>query len=230
LHNSHPAPPLNPNRLPKQRCKTDSQPGFLAHRRNTTASTSGFWDESDTVAATLQAAAAGSIAARGILFANAHPAASSWQPLRGPTCFLPERAAAENLEQLAVAAHRSHLALGGARCNTLAGGGPGVAARNLPFLRVLSQAPSHSWLAPALPARWTYIWNGALTRNEAAGAAAAEVAAEAAALAVSLAASGLVEGGGGGGGGGQGGAAGGGGGGGEEGGGDDEEDEIEVSE
>jgi hypothetical protein len=193
--------PVQPRPAPKNTPTGEShdphRTGLLA-AHNSSATTAGFWDESDTVAATLQSAAAGSVAARGILFANAHPAAASWQPLRGPTCSLPERAAAENLEQLSVARRRSHLALGGAgRCGALAGGGGQVAARALPFLRALAGGAGYGWLAPALPVRWTYIWKGALTRTEAAGAAAAEAAAEAAALAVSLATAGLVGGGGG---------------------------------
>ncbi|KAI8470106.1 MAG: hypothetical protein J3K34DRAFT_266674 [Monoraphidium minutum] len=77
-----------------------SDAAFLAHRCNTAAASGGFWDESDTVASSLQHAAEGSVAARGLLFTNAHPAPPGWTPLRGPTCSLPERAAAEKGERL----------------------------------------------------------------------------------------------------------------------------------
>jgi hypothetical protein len=175
-------------------------PGYLAHHRNTAASTAGFWDDADAVAPTVQQAAAASVAARGLLFANAHPAPSSWRPVCGPTCGLPERAARENLEELSLAARRSHLALGGARCGALAGDPSTVAARSLPFLRALCEnpGPRSAALAAAMPARWTYVWQGALSRREAHGAGAGAAEAEAAALAASLAAAGLVDGGGGG--------------------------------
>lgn len=86
-------------------------PGYLACRRNTSASSSSFWDEADTVASSVQEAAASSVAARGLLFSNTRPAPSRWLPLRGSSCFQPERAAAANLLKLGAAVQ--HLQVGG---------------------------------------------------------------------------------------------------------------------
>ena len=183
-----------------------SDAALLAHRRDTAAATGG-WDAGGAGGGGVgpggvAAAAAASVAARGALFANAHPAPRAFQPVRAPTASLPARAAAENAEQLALAARRAAalaIARGaGGACGLMAGGPGEVAARVLPFLEFLKASPAHAWLAAALPARKTRVWQGALHRADEPGAAAAGAAAEAAALAASLAAAGLAEGGGGG--------------------------------
>jgi hypothetical protein len=55
-------------------------------------------------AASLADAAAGSLAARGLAFANAHPAPRRWLPLRGPAAGAAWRGAAANAARLRAAA------------------------------------------------------------------------------------------------------------------------------
>ena len=133
----------------------------MSSYRNTAMSSSGFWDEDDTLSSSLLQAAAGSVAARGFLFANAHPAPSRWVPVRGPSCYLPERAAAQNLAQLAEIAGRVQ-GVGGVGA-MMAGGGQRAASQVLPFLRILGGVREYGWLwQGALPSKWHGVWQGAV--------------------------------------------------------------------
>ena len=97
--------------------------------------------------------AAASVAARGVMFANAHPAPRRFLPLRGPAATGVERAAAEARAEAAVGVAAAR---GGDAC--CGGGGASAAAEVLPFLRTLAAAlppaaahalpPRHSAAAP----------------------------------------------------------------------------------
>jgi len=76
---------------------------YMCCYRNTAAPSVSFWDEADPNAASLSAAAAVSVAARGLLWSNRLPAPSRWLPLKGPSCFMPERAANSNMVRLGAA-------------------------------------------------------------------------------------------------------------------------------
>jgi cell cycle checkpoint protein len=135
--------------------------GYMSSHRNTAMSSVGFWDEDDTVSSSLLQAAAGSVAARGFLFANAHPAPSKWVPVRGPSCYLPERAAAQNLGQLAEVTGRAQRVGGGG--DMMSGGGQRAAAQVLPFLRILGGVRDYGWLwQGVLPSKWYGVWQGAV--------------------------------------------------------------------
>lgn len=151
--------------------------GHLAcHRSPVVSSSTGFWDEDDAAATTLQASAASSIAARGLLFSNTKPAASRWLPLKGPTCFLPDRAAAGNLQRLGEAVQQlqdSWQAAGPARQQAVIGlaaqllhsGRQERVAQVLPFLQILAQHQSRVWIHSMLPCSWCHVWNGAVTEG-----------------------------------------------------------------
>jgi hypothetical protein len=171
-------------------CTSAAQPALLllllpaaymaCHRSPVASSSAGFWDEDDAAATTLQASAASSTAARGLLFANTQPAPSRWLPLKGPSCFLPERAAAGNLQRLAQSVQqlqdglehdgpvRQQAALGLA-AQLLHSGRQERAAQVLPYLQVLSRAHGRLWVQALLPCSWCHVWNGTLSEGQGSG-------------------------------------------------------------
>eukprot|EP00879_Flechtneria_rotunda_P021977 GHRR01023177.1.p1 GENE.GHRR01023177.1~~GHRR01023177.1.p1 ORF type:complete len:741 (+),score=334.77 GHRR01023177.1:279-2501(+) len=154
-----------------------SHAGYLACYRNTAASTFGFWDEEDTVAGTVQAAASISVAARGLLFSNTNPAPSRWLPLKGPSCNLPDKAAAGNLVKLSQAVQKlqdswqdagplQHQAIVTLAGQLLHPGRQERAAQVLPYLQVLCRHQQRLWLHHVLPKSWWYLWNGEVAERQ----------------------------------------------------------------
>eukprot|EP00882_Tetradesmus_deserticola_P022367 GHRQ01024269.1.p1 GENE.GHRQ01024269.1~~GHRQ01024269.1.p1 ORF type:complete len:219 (+),score=98.42 GHRQ01024269.1:519-1175(+) len=153
---------------------------MACHRSPVASSSAGFWDEDDAAATTLLASAASSTAARGLLFANTQPAPSRWLPVKGPSCFLPERAAAGNLRRLAQSVQqlqdgleqdgpvRQQAALSLA-AQLLHCGRQERAAQVLPYMQVLSRAPGRLWVQALLPHSWCHVWNGTLTEGQGSG-------------------------------------------------------------
>ncbi|WIA32153.1 hypothetical protein OEZ86_003002 [Tetradesmus obliquus] len=158
-----------------------SDAGYMAcHRSIVASSSAGFWDEDDAAATSLQASAAASTAARGLLYSNSHPAPSRWLPLKGPSCYLPERAAAANLQRLAESVQQlqdgleqegpvrqqAGLSLAG---QLLHSGRQERAAQVLPYLQVLSRAQQRLWVQALLPRSWCHVWNGSLSEGQGSG-------------------------------------------------------------
>jgi hypothetical protein len=153
---------------------------MACHRSPVASSSAGFWDEDDAAATTLQASAASSTAARGLLFCNTQPAPSRWLPLKGPSCFLPERAAAGNLQRLAQSVQqlqdeleqdgpvRQQAALSLA-AQLLHSGRQERAAQVLPYMQVLSRAHGRLWVQALLPRSWCHVWNGTLNEGQGSG-------------------------------------------------------------
>lgn len=107
----------------------------------------------------LAEAAAGSTAARGVCYSNAHPAPRRWQPLRAPVLFAAQRAAALNAARLdwtvaeawAVGANTRHLE-----------SRQTMACELLPAARLLLARTAAPSLQSLLPARWARVWEGAV--------------------------------------------------------------------
>ncbi len=108
------------------------------------------------------------MAARGLIYANAHPAPSRWLPLRGPASNAVERAATTNAARLSDATRTTEGVL---QCRVAQGSGGHVAAYVLPFLRLLAPWPSHAWLQRLLPRTWSFFWNGSVSERTSAPAA-----------------------------------------------------------
>ncbi len=144
------------------------------------------------MALSLREAAASSVAARGLMYALQHPAPSAWQPLKGPTCAAPERAAAANGARLAAAMRSSAAA---ALCPTATlTGGAALAADALPYMRLLAAGGGpRGWLSALLPSSWSYCWEGQVSERPTGAAGSAAGGAAAAALAAALAGTGLAE-------------------------------------
>eukprot|EP00891_Asterochloris_glomerata_P009829 jgi/Astpho2/9829/fgenesh1_pg.00149_%23_75_t len=113
------------------------------------------WQSDQYNAQSLQEAAAGSVAARGLCFANAHPAPTRFLPLRKPSVFMVQRAARANQAALQESLWSNTGRLGFSFIAS-----PAVyATEALPILRLLSTSGSdHADLL--LPACWTTIWQG----------------------------------------------------------------------
>ncbi|GLC50834.1 hypothetical protein PLESTB_000437100 [Pleodorina starrii] len=152
----------------------------------TAATSSGgtsLWLEDSPAAANLSSAIAASVAARGLMYGNTHPAPHRFNPIRAPASSAIDQAAAANRLQLRAAACRLAEAGGGGGRGAAVGGGGGGGAPALlscsggsasqlvssvmPWLRSLTQtSPHHAvWLAPLLPGSWSYYWNGAVTEG-----------------------------------------------------------------
>lgn len=161
-------------------------------RSAATASTSwggsSLWSDDAPAAANIASAVAASVAVRGYMYANNHPAPHTFNPIRAPAANAIEAAANANRTQLRAAACRLAVAApltSIAPPNALAAAAPGMAgqlavastcfgvsaselvARVIPWLRPLVQGSyAHaSWLAGALPQSWTYYWKGAVTEG-----------------------------------------------------------------
>ncbi|KAF5826018.1 hypothetical protein DUNSADRAFT_5354 [Dunaliella salina] len=112
----------------------------------------GFWGlEEPSTATNLAAACAGSVAARGLMFANTHPAPRRWTPLQAPAQTRAERARHDNAER--VQGTSACLALWH---GTLAAGGcsAAVSAQVMPWLRTLACFPDYSMLLRVMPSSW----------------------------------------------------------------------------
>lgn len=122
------------------------------------------WLEDDSLGATLAGASAASVAARGLMYANCQPAARRFAQMHKPASVLVDKAAGGNGLQLAQASTgRVRLPEAGAGCYSST---RAVAAWELPWLDILARAPSHAWLAPALPLRWSYVWDGKVSDKQ----------------------------------------------------------------
>lgn len=149
---------------------------------------SSLWSDDAPAAASIASAVAASVAVRGYMYANAHPAPHSFNPIRAPAANAIEAAANANRAQLRAAACRLAVAApqpSTAPPNALAAAVPGMAGHLaaastcfgvsaselvsgvIPWLRPLVQGsyPHASWLAGALPQSWTYYWKGAITEG-----------------------------------------------------------------
>lgn len=124
----------------------------------------------DLPAAALADAAAASVAARGVCFANAHPAPHRWLPLKAPALFAAQRAWASNREQLRAAAAPAWALHGGASCLLPA---DALATELLPYARVIQAGANHAGagLACLQPARWSRVWEARLYQQTLAGGA-----------------------------------------------------------
>lgn len=113
------------------------------------------------MSSTLLQAAASSVAARGLLYANAHPAPSKWTPVVGPSCNLPEKAAAANLQRVGEVVAAARGALGSACCD----GSRAWCSQVLPLLRGLVTLPQYQWVQQMVPGSWTVVWQGSLSER-----------------------------------------------------------------
>ncbi|GIL86706.1 hypothetical protein Vretimale_19803 [Volvox reticuliferus] len=162
-------------------------------RASAIAATAGggtsLWLEDSPATANLSSAIAASVAARGLMYGNTHPAPHCFNPIRAPASSAINQAAAANRLQLQTAACRLSVAggSGGAAAfstswdgssttggtagviSVLFGGGSAaqLVSTVMPWLRSLVQmSPQHAvWLAPLLPNVWSYYWNGAVTEG-----------------------------------------------------------------
>lgn len=105
-------------------------------------------------------ACAGSVATRGLLFANCHPAPRRFLPMRAPAMGAAARACAANESSLQDFSRQLALLLG-----TAPGGGSThvLAAQVLPILRKLTTWPDYHWLLRLMPSEWSYLWEGKVT-------------------------------------------------------------------
>lgn len=116
------------------------------------ASAANAWDQDDHPSSSFAEAAAGSLTARGFMWANAHPAPRSWFQMRGPAWKAANRARLSNTDALSRLAWQH-------------GAGGSVAewsAGTLPFLRSMAAWDQTHFAARHLPARWWRLWNGQL--------------------------------------------------------------------
>ncbi len=136
------------------------------------------WLEDSPAAGNLSSAIAASVAVRGLMYGNKHPAANRFNPIRAPASSAIDQAAAANRLQLHAAKCRLAAACGGgAESATAAAGAVSalfsggsatqVVSSVMPWLRSLAQSsPRHSvWLVPLLPGSWSYYWNGSVTEG-----------------------------------------------------------------
>eukprot|EP00887_Chlorella_sp_A99_P000359 scaffold13.g359.t1 len=126
--------------------------------------------EDDLPASTLADAVAASVAARGVCFANRHPAPRRWLPLKAPAQFAAARAATAN---------RAHLRTAVAPAWALHGGAGGLepagrlAAELLPMARAIqARSPDAARLQLLQPSRWLRTWEGKVYEQGRAGAGA----------------------------------------------------------
>jgi hypothetical protein len=97
--------------------------------------------------------------------------------LKGPSCFLPEKAAAANLTKLSRSIEQLQeefenvtpliqqaiMAMAG---QLLHAGRQERAAQVLPYLQVLCKQQCRLWLHLLLPGSWFHVWNGSLTERQ----------------------------------------------------------------
>ncbi|KAL4422561.1 hypothetical protein ABPG75_008758 [Micractinium tetrahymenae] len=116
--------------------------------------------DEDSPSATLLDALAASTAARGVCFANAHPAPRRWLPLKAPSVFAAARGAAANRAELCQHTSAAWALAGGMRSLEMAGR---LAAELLPFARAIAACcPAPAPLQRLQPARWSRFWGGQL--------------------------------------------------------------------
>lgn len=116
--------------------------------------------DEDSPSATLLDALAASTAARGVCFANAHPAPRRWLPLKAPSVFAAARGAAANRAELCQHTSAAWALAGGMGSLEPAGR---LAAELLPFARTIAaRCPNPAPLQRLQPARWSRFWGGQL--------------------------------------------------------------------
>lgn len=106
----------------------------------------------DVAVSSLADTCAAAVAARGVLFANTHPAPSRFHCMRAPQAFAVHRGESANAEQLRQLATR--MTMCGITCGLGAGA---LAAQLLPFARMLTAADAHSFAAALVPQSWSAL-------------------------------------------------------------------------
>jgi hypothetical protein len=97
------------------------------------------------------------------MFHNRQPLASTWQPVKGPSAQLPERAGAANAARLAEALRSPAAA---ATCpSALHSNARAAAEQLLPHMQQLLRWPAYAWLQRLLPGSWSYVWQGQVTER-----------------------------------------------------------------
>ncbi|KAL4424733.1 hypothetical protein ABPG77_000076 [Micractinium sp. CCAP 211/92] len=123
--------------------------------------------DEDSPSATLLDALAASTAARGVCFANAHPAPRRWLPLKAPTVFAAAKGAAANRAELCQRTSAVWALLGGMSSLEPAGR---LASELLPFVRTIAaRCPNPAPLQLLLPTRWSRFWGGQLHEQQGGG-------------------------------------------------------------
>jgi hypothetical protein len=115
--------------------------------------------DEDMASSTLLDAAAASTAARGVCFANAHPAPRRWLPLKAPAVFAVHKGLAANRAELSMHTAAAWAVQGGMCCLQPCGR---LAAELLPFARAMAARAPTLALQRLQPARWARWWNGQL--------------------------------------------------------------------
>ncbi len=120
--------------------------------------------DEDSPSATLLDALAASTTARGVCFANAHPAPRRWLPLKAPTVFAAAKGAAANRAELC-----QHTSAAWAKLGSMGSLEPAgrLALELLPFVRTIAaRCPNPAPLQLLLPARWSRFWGGQLHEQQ----------------------------------------------------------------
>lgn len=130
----------------------------MACHRNSAGTSAGTWEDG-TAAASLLDAAAGSVATRGLFYANAHSAPRHMLPLKAPAASLIDKSCRANAEVLQAMAGSPETQQA---CPVAATSSQTLATQVLPALRCLAPSVAHGWLWKLLPPRWTSVRNGAL--------------------------------------------------------------------
>ncbi|KXZ44240.1 hypothetical protein GPECTOR_70g470 [Gonium pectorale] len=132
------------------------------------------WMEDSPSASNLASAIAASVAGRGLMFGNTHPAPPRFNPIRAPAISSIDQAATANRAQLRSTMCRlaEAPAAGAAPSAGMAVGALGGSSQELvgdvmPWMRALAQSSQQhaAWLVRVLPGSWSYYWNGAVTEG-----------------------------------------------------------------
>lgn len=136
-----------------------SSAAFIDGHRNTTGYTWEAWEDQDWGATSIQQATASSVAARGLMYANLHPAPRRWLPLKGPLSLTASKGQKSNMEHLRGLCHQPLVVH---QCPLVWSTAGRYTVDVLPYLRLLTRHWPHMHVRQWLPDKWTYLWQGAL--------------------------------------------------------------------
>lgn len=127
------------------------------------------WIDPEHLTSSPADAAAGTLACRGYMWANEHPAPRKWQPIRAPQMALVERATAGNRAELTERTAIGRLEIDAAVM---------CAVQVIPYARLMAASvpghPSSAWL----PLKWQRWWAGTVLEECGGGIRSSQLPAE----------------------------------------------------